>query len=284
MIKLLRKDVPIVFLCSHFEVSKSGFYSWLHRDQEVKIKERETKRDQVVEAFKKFKNRYGSPRICISLNNDGVQISENTVAKIMKKEGLAARKKKAFKVVCMDDKISDEVHERLFKIEDNKSLEVNEVWAGDITYIPVDNKFLYLSIVMDLKRRKILGCSIDDTLGAEGVITAFKNACKAEGKTGEIFHSDQGAQYKALDFKNLLIKKGVKGSMSRKGNCYDNSIVESFFKTFKSELLWAQSFKNEKDLRSQILNYIDVFYNQERIHSSLDYKSPLEYELTIKAS
>lgn len=199
-------------------------------------------------------------------------------------EHLIARKKKAFKVVTIAESISENVHERLFKIEEYKNLEANEVWAGDITYLPVDNKFLYLSVVMDLKRRKVLGWSLDETLSSEGVIKALSNAAKKEGLTGKIFHSDQGAQYKSLAFRKLLNDYEIQGSMSRKGNCYDNAFVETFFKTLKSELLWNQSFKSEDHLRSEIFNYIECWYNRKRIHTSLDNRSPLEYELGIKAA
>lgn len=238
----------------------------------------------ITDAFKKFKGRYGSPRIYIYMRSQGVVISENTVAKIMKEEGLFARKKKRFKIVSMDEEVSEVVHDRHFKIEENKDFKINEVWAGDITYIPVDNKFIYLSVVMDLKRRKVLGWSIDQTLSSDGVIKALKNACASEGEAGGIFHSDQGVQYKSIKFKKLLEEKGILGSMSRKGNCYDNAFVETFFKTFKSELLWAQSFFNEEHLESEIFEYIECWYNRKRIHSSLDNKSPLEYELAIKAA
>ena len=202
----------------------------------------------------------------------------------MKKEGLISRKKRAFKVVTLAEEISEDVHDRLFRIEDELPLEINEVWAGDITYLPVDNKFLYLSVVMDLKRRKILGWSLDETLSSRGVIEALSDACRREGVSGSIFHSDQGVQYKSLDFRALLSNKGIEGSMSRKGNCYDNAFVETFFKTLKSELLWNQSFKNEEHLKNEIFEYIESWYNRKRIHSSLDNKSPLEYELTIKAA
>ena len=153
------------------------------------------------------------------------------------------------------------------------------MWAGDITYIPVDNKFIYLSVVMNLKRRKIVGWSIDETLSSGGVIKALENACKGERKVASVFHSDQGTQYKSLRFRDILRKYGIKGSMSRRGNCYDNAFVETFFKTIKSELLWNQNLSSEKHLKFEIFEYIESWYNRKRIHTSLDNKSPLVYEL-----
>ena len=131
--------------------------------------------------------------------------------------------KKAFKVVETKEAVSNDVHQRHFRIEEGKEMEVNEVWAGDISCIPIDNKFLYLSVVMDIKRRKIVGWSIDETLSSEGVIKALEDACRREGVSGMFFHSDQGVQYKSLRFRKLLIDMNVQGSMSRRGNCYDNA-------------------------------------------------------------
>jgi transposase InsO family protein len=137
---------------------------------------------------------------------------------------------------------------------------------------------------MDLKRRKLIGWSLDKTLSSRGVIKALSDARAKEGVIGKVFHSDQGVQYKSLAFRELLSENGIQGSMSRRGNCYDNAFVETFFKSFKSELFWNQNFESEEHLRSEIFEYIESWYNRKRIHTSLDNKSPLEYELEIKAA
>nr|WP_232215051.1 IS3 family transposase [Bacteriovorax sp. BAL6_X] len=276
----LSSEISLTFLCDHFSVSRSGYYAWLRRTASRRNITLSEYRGLVKNTFKKFKGRYGSPRIHIYLKSKGISISENTIAKLMNEEGLAARKKKSFKAVSLDERVSNEAHERIFKIEENKEFKRNEVWAGDITYIPVDNKFLYLSVVMDLKRRKIVGWSIDETLSSIGVIKALENACKREREVASVFHSDQGAQYKSIGFRDTLKKYKIRGSMSRRGNCYDNAFVETFFKTIKSELLWNQNFLSEKHLKFEIFEYIESWYNRKRIHSSLDNKSPLEYELS----
>lgn len=281
---ILSKYVPVTFLCTHFNVSSSGYYSWRKRDSSKKEVIRQEHREHVKKGFKDSKKRYGSPRLSLALKAKGVSICENTVAKIMRSEGLVARKKKAFKVVGLNEDVAVNAHERVFKIEEKKDLKVNEVWAGDITYLPVDNKFLYLSVVMDLKRRKIVGWSLDETLSSEGVIKALSDAIVREGVAGRVFHSDQGVQYKSLAFRKFLSDNDIQGSMSRRGNCYDNAFVETFFKSFKSELFWNQSFESEDHLRSEIFEYIESWYNRKRIHSSLDNKSPLEYELGIQAA
>ena len=202
----------------------------------------------------------------------------------MKEEGLAARRKKRFKVHIVKEEKIESVAERLFKIEDNKKFSVNELWVGDITYIPFDNNFLYLSVVLDVGRRKIVGWSLDKTLSSDGVTKALRRAFSLEGTAANIFHSDQGVQYKSKVFRKVLQDMGIKASMSRRGNCYDNAYVETFFKTFKSELLWNDDFKSEDDLRFKIFKYIELFYNKKRLHSALDYKSPLEYEIEKRAS
>jgi putative transposase len=265
-------------------VSRSGYYAWRDRGCSNRAFVYQENVEHVRDAFDTSKGRYGSPRLFLALKANHISISENTVAKIMREEGLVARKKNSFKVVTLDEEITEDVHERVFRIEDEKELKVNEVWAGDITYLPVDNKFLYLSVVMDLKRRKILGWSLDKTLSSQGVINALSDASSREGVAGKVFHSDQGVQYKSLAFRELLSDHDIKGSMSRKGNCYDNAFVETFFKTFKSELIWNQTFESEEHLRSEIFEYIEIWYNRKRIHSSLDNKSPLEYELGINAA
>lgn len=276
--------MPVSFICCHFNVSRSGYYSWLNRAKSEREKLREERVERVVESFNVNRGRYGSPRVLIDLKKNGYSISENTVAKIMREKGLVARKKRAFKIVTLKEEVSTEIPKRSFMIEDKPNLKINEIWAGDITYLPVDNKFLYLSVVMDLKRRKITGWSLDDRLGSEGVIRALEDSYRREGVAGSIFHSDQGVQYKSLAFKEKLKAIGSKASMSRRGNCYDNAFIESFFKSLKSELLWNQSFRSEAHLRQEIFEYIEYWYNRKRIHSGLGNKSPLEYELEIKVA
>jgi putative transposase len=238
----------------------------------------------VKTAFKANYGRYGPPRLWTYFQREEHSISSNTVAKMMKNQSLAARIKKSFKVVKDQDHIQAGVAKRLFKIEEKKEFELNDVWVGDITYIPINNKFLYLSAVMDLKRRKIVGWSIDETLGSNGVIKAFKEAVASEGTSGDVFHSDQGVQYKSEAFRALLDKAGTKASMSRKGNCYDNPFIETFFKTLKSELIWAKDFESEDDIKIQIFEFIEIWYNRKRIHTGLDNMSPLEYELELTAN
>jgi putative transposase len=172
--------VPVAFLCQYFKVSRSGFYSSQKEAYSAQQQKLEKRKQIIKMFFEHFKGRYGSPRLAIHLKTIGESISENTIAKVMREQGLFARKKRKFKVVSLKEETRKDAHERHYLIEDQKELKINEVWAGDITYIPVNNKFLYLSVVMDIKRRKVLGWSLDETLSSEGVIKAFKSACRIE--------------------------------------------------------------------------------------------------------
>lgn len=280
--KELSGKVPVAFLCRHFGVSRSGFYAFRPARSQHSRTRRDFLKKEIKRLFEASKGTYGSPRIFHDLASTGVPCSENTVAEIMRKMGLCADLKKKFKVMTTDSNHNGPIAPRLFKTEEFNVKRPNEIWAGDITYIRHGNKFMYLSVVLDLFTRKVVGWSITETLHAQGVIDALKMAFDREGNTaGIVFHSDRGVQFACQQFKELLDGKKALPSMSRKGNCYDNAFVESFFKSLKSELIYREVFETEKDLRSAIFEYIETWYNRKRLHSSLGYLSPLEYEIRI---
>lgn len=277
--KKLENDIPIAFMCRHFEVSRSGYYSWCKGTATMRKTKQMFLLAEIQRLFANSKKTYGSPRIFQELSKKGHSCSENTIAKMMKALGLTGDQKKKFKVVTTDSNHSGPIASRVFKIEDFNVKGPNEIYAGDITYIALNEKFLYLSVVIDLFSRRVVGWSINDTLEAKGVIAALEMAFAREGNNaGVIFHSDRGVQYASSDFRELLDDKKAIPSMSRKGNCYDNAFAETFFKTIKSELIYRQEFESEKDLRSAIFEYIETWYNRKRLHSSLGYLSPVEYE------
>jgi putative transposase len=229
--------------------------------------------------FKESKGTYGSPRVFHELMVRGFSVSENTVAKYMKELSLDGRLKKKFRVKTTDSNHNGPIAGREFKVEDGAPSGPNQVLAGDITYLKLGTCFFYLSIVMDLYSRKIVGWSITNSLHTTGVLNALKMALKNCGsKTKIIFHSDRGVQYASRLFLNLLSKNEVLPSMSRKGNCYDNAFVESWFKSLKSEWLYRHDYENETELRALVFEYIETWYNRKRLHSSLGYQSPLGYE------
>lgn len=234
--------------------------------------------DEIDNIFKESKQTYGSPRIHKILLNKGFQVSENTVAKYMRDLKIDARLKKKFKIKTTDSDHTDPIADRIFKVEDSAPEKPNEVLAGDITYLKVGSTFYYLSIVMDLYNREILGWSVNKNLTVIGPLKALKVALKnCSPKTKIIFHSDRGSQYASQVFRDFIENKNVIPSMSRKGNCYDNAYVESWFKSFKSECFYRKNIKSESDLRALVFNYIECWYNKKRLHSSLDYMSPIEY-------
>lgn len=277
--KKLENEIPIAFMCRHFEVSRSGYYSWCKGTATMRKTKQMFLLAEIQRLFANSKKTYGSPRIFQELSKKSYSCSENTIAKMMKALGLTGDQKKKFKVLTTDSNHSGPIAARVFKIEDFKVKGPNEIYAGDITYVALNDKFLYLSVVIDLFSRRVVGWSINDTLEAKGVVEALEMAFAREGNNaGVIFHSDRGVQYASSDFRELLDDKKAIPSMSRKGNCYDNAFAETFFKTIKSELIYRQEFESEKDLRHAIFEYIETWYNRKRLHSSLGYLSPVEYE------
>ena len=198
----------------------------------------------------------------------------------MKEMGLDARLKKKYSVKTTDSNHSKPIAPRVFKVEEGVPSGPNQILAGDITYLRLGSCFFYLSVVMDIFNRKIVGWSITDSLDTTGVLNALKMALQSCGNTAQIvFHSDRGVQYASKVFLELLANKEMIPSMSRKGNCYDNAFVESFFKSLKSEWLYRNDYQSESQLRALVFEFIEVWYNRKRLHSSLGYLSPLEYEI-----
>ena len=278
----LSQSIPISFLCTHFKVSRSGYYSWKNS-----VGTRNECRDIVVKAIKEeFEmsgGTYGSPRIQQCLQDREIPCSINTVAKIMREEGIKVKNKKKFTPKTTDSNHNSPIAPREFKSEQGTPDFPNKVWAGDITYILVGKVFYYLSVVMDLFNREIVGWSIDKTLEAKGVVAALKNAIITQGADVQIiFHSDRGSQYASILFRNLLNEEEFIPSMSRKGNCYDNCYVESFFATLKKDIKTMGVILTEDNIRSEIFKYIEVWYNRKRKHSSLGNMNPHQFKIKME--
>jgi len=206
-------------------------------------------------------------------------VSENTVAKYMREMGLDARLKQKFRVLTTDSNHSGPIAPRRFKSEEQLPCRPYEVLAGDITYLRINDTFLYLAVVMDLYNREIVGWSMSRSLKSKIVVDAMKMAvanCTPETKM--VFHSDRGSQYASKVFIDLLSNQSVLPSMSRRGNCYDNCYVESWFSSLKKEWVYRRSYSSEDELRASVFEYIETWYNNKRRHSSLGNVSPLEYK------
>jgi transposase InsO family protein len=273
--------IPVNYLCSYLNVSESGYYFWCNKSEGQRFKTKEKICLEVKRIFKWSKETYGSPRIYEELKDLGFSVSENTVCKYMKEMGLDARLKKKFKVQTTDSNHNDPIAPRLFKVETEHCLpkKPGQLLAGDITYLRLGSSFVYLAVVIDLYNREVVGWSMSRSLETQIVLGALDMAMKKLGPDVEIiFHSDRGSQYASTAYRNFLKNKKVKPSMSRRGNCYDNAYVESWFSSLKKEWIYKSTYFTEEELRSLVFEYIEVWYNKKRKHSSLGYLSPVQYK------
>jgi transposase InsO family protein len=214
-------------------------------------------------------------------------VSENTVAKYMNELGLDARLKKKYRVMTTDSNHSNPIAPRLFKTECEHTLPTrpHQVLAGDITYLKLGTHFIYLAVVLDLYNREVVGWSMGKTLETSLVLNALDSAMRVVGPNAEvIFHSDRGSQYASEAYRKMLRNKDIQPSMSRRGNCYDNAYVESWFASLKKEWIYRSSYKTEDELRALVFEYIEIWYNKKRTHSSLGYLSPVEYRNTTTSA
>ena len=263
--------MPLFRCCKLLDVSRSGYYDWLKKPpaiDELGLK--------VVEIFCKFKRRYGAIRIRNELKKEGIKASKKKIGKAMKKYNLVAKATKKF-VATTDSKhnlpISPNLLMRNFTV-----FAPNMVWATDLTYISTEQGFRYLAVVIDLFDRAIVGWSLSDNMRKELVISAMEMAVRRrKPPKGLIAHSDRGSQYCSYKYQELLTKNGFKSSMSAKGDPWDNAVVESFFGTFKTELIHGEKWTGDLKLQRDVREYIEIDYNRTQQHSSLGYVSPHEF-------
>jgi len=233
--------------------------------------------DQIREVYNGNKQRYGSPRITAELRSKGMKISKKRVARIMKKHGIKSRIRRRYKITT-NSKHKLPVAENLVEMKFNPE-RANSLWSSDITYIRTREGWLYLAVVLDLWSRSVISWSADKFMDENLVIrTLDKAIASREKQEGLIFHSDRGSQYASLRVRKLLEQNEIRQSMSSKGNCYDNAPVESFFSTLKREMVYRENFKTREEAKRSLFEYIEVFYNRKRRHSSLGYLSPLDFE------
>ena len=272
-----RGQYPLLMMCKVLGVSRSGFYKWLDRPKSNREQRRELMQAKVVDIYSTYKARYGAPRIAKELKALGMSCSTNTVADILQQQGLKARNGKAFRygahALTMNN-VSDNLLWRDFSAG-----RPNEKWTSDITYVWVKDRWLYLATVMDLFSRSIVGWALDTSMTEDLVMEALSMAFKRRDiKPGLIIHSDRGVQYRSRKYIDFMRSWGCKPSMSRKGNCWDNAPMESFFSRLKVELIYAEQFRSIGEAKSGIFEYIEVFYNRLRRHSAIGYVSPVEFE------
>lgn len=265
-------------MCHALKVSRSGYYDWLHRKPSARILETQKAKEMIKTIYKKSKGRYGSPKITEELRSRGLKLSRPRVARLMRSEGIKSIVHKKYKVVTTDSKhhypIAYNYLNRNFKVQ-----RPGKVWVSDITYIRTDQGWVYLTIIMDLFDRKIIGWALSKTLTTrDTVLAAWRMALINRPIMGHlIFHSDRGVQYASHEFRRALTNKPVLQSMSRKGDCWDNAVAENFFKILKSELVYHYRFKDRWQAKNEIFQFIEIWYNRQRRHSYLGYLTPEEF-------
>ena len=277
-IKEHRGEFPVGATCRVLGVSKAGYYASLDRPPSDRRRRREALAGKVRAVHEENRGVYGSPRVHRALVAQGEQVCENTVARVMKERGISARAKKKFVPRTTD---SSHPHAAAPNVLGRKfdAPAPDRKWAADITYVPTDEGWLYVAAVVDLYSRKVVGWSMAEHMRAELVGDALKMALGMRSPPpGLLHHSDRGVQYACDDYQHLLRSNGVVCSMSGKGDCWDNAVMESFWATLKTELVHREKYATREQARASIFEYIEVFYNRQRLHSSLGYVSPESFE------
>ena len=272
-----RERANVGLMCKVLNISRSGYYAWLKRPRSRRSKENRKLADHIRITHAKSRKIYGAPRIYRKLRENGISCSQNRVARIMKQEGIRGVVPRKFKATT-DSKHNFPVAPNLL----NRNFDVKEphrVWLADITYISTGEGWLYLSAVMDLGSRRIIGWAMSDRMKRKLTLDALMMAiCNHPQTNGIIHHSDRGSQYASEDYQKKLQSHGLVGSMSRKGNCWDNAPMESFFHTLKTEWVYGFKYRTRQEATSNIFDYIEIFYNRQRSHSKLGYITPCQYE------
>jgi putative transposase len=276
-----RKTWPLVAMCRVLAVSRSGYHVWRKRAVSSHVARRAELATKISPIFIASRGTYGSPRIHRQLLQAGEQVDRKTVAKVMKQAGLFAASPKRFVPATTDSRHDLPIAPNRLK-QDFDASAPNQKWCADITYIWTDQGWMYLACVMDCFSRLIVGWSMSGRLAGSLVNAALRMAIdRRQPDTGLVHHSDRGCQYAAAIYKALLSSCGIQPSMSRVGCCYDNAMMESFFATLKRELIHRRTFADPKEAESAIFEYIEIFYNRKRLHSSLGYLSPQAFEAQI---
>lgn len=271
-------DWPVDVACNVLEVSRSGYYAWRERPISSQSNRRAELAAKIHAIHADNRSVYGSPRIWKALKSSGQRVSQNTVAKVMRAQGLRGKVKRKF-VPCTTDSAHDRPIASNILDRQFASDTPNRKWAGDITYIPTDEGWLYLAGVIDLHSRRIVGWSMADHMQTDLVASALTMAlARRQPAAGLLHHSDRGVQYASDAYQELLRKNRIEVSMSGKGDCWDNAVMESFWATLKTELVHHEHYATRQQARRSIFEYIEVFYNRKRLHSSLGYVSPETFE------
>ena len=272
-----KTNFPVDFMCEQLEVSRSGYYAWRDREPSKHAKDDEALAAEIAALHAESRRTYGSPRIHEDLKDAGHKTSRKRVARLMNEQGLAARRKKRFRRTTDSNHslpVAENILDRDFVVD-----EPNRVWVTDITYIWTREGWLYLAAIVDLYSRAVVGWAMSETIDRNLCLNALTMAVVArKPKPGLVHHSDRGSQYASADYQRALRDNQMVCSMSRKGDCWDNAVAESFWSTIKVELIHGVDFVSRAAAQQAVFEYIEVFYNRRRRHSTIDYRTPAQQE------
>jgi putative transposase len=269
---------PVAALCRNLEVTRQGYYAFAARPPSARVERDIALMDAVGRVHAESRETYGSPRVRHALRRDGLRVGKLRVERAMRSLGISARRRRRFRVTTAANPrhaVEPNVLNREFSAE-----RPNQRWVTDISYVWSDEGWCYLAVIIDLFSRAVVGWALDATLSTTLPLAALDMALRRRrpDALGLLHHSDRGCQYTSHEYRSELSARGLDVSMSRKGNCWDNAVAESFFSTIKAELIRGRRWSNRLELRSAVFEYIEVFYNRRRLHSSLGYKAPAEFE------
>jgi transposase InsO family protein len=276
----MSQEHSLAAMCQAFEVSPSGYYDWRRRQsasgrraqQDQKLKE------QVLQIHRNSRKTYGSPRICASLREGGQRHGRNRIRRLMREQNISGRQKRRFRVRTTDSNHDQPVAPNRLAAGPTPQ-RPNQIWAADITYVDTKQGWVYVAAILDLYSRRVVGWAVSSQINTALVLAALRMAlCHRQPSAGLIFHSDRGVQYASLEYRQALAVAKLVASMSRKANCYDNAAMESFWSTLKLELIYRREFADQSQVRQAVFDYIEVFYNRQRLHSALGYQSPAAFE------
>jgi putative transposase len=270
-------------MCRLLAVSRSGYYAWLHRPPRAQAEAEQQLQQKVQHYFTQGRGTYGTRRIKYLLAKDGLVVSRRRIGRVLTQAGLRCKTRRKFKAPTAAGQaqtVAPNLLNRAFTVP-----KPDTVYVGDITYLPTGEGWLYLAVVLDLCSRAVVGWSMADHMRAELVQQALAMAIgQRQPATGLIMHTDRGSQYGADSYRQFLAQHRIQASMSRKGNCWDNAVAESFFHTLKTELIHLEDFDTHDHAQTAVCEYIEVFYNRQRCHSANDYLAPLAYEQVLKTN
>ncbi|MFD0085147.1 IS3 family transposase [Priestia megaterium] len=272
-----RSEFSVMKMCSALHVSTSGFYKWLKTTPSQQEIQKTRIMERITFHFNDSKQRYGSPKLTALLRKEGFTVTERTVTNYMQELGIRSCVSRKFNAQTTDSNHNDPIAPNLLN-QQFHVVEPNRVWAADITYIPCREGRLYLASLLDLCTREIVGWRLGERMTTDLVLGALEEAYqKQQPGKGLLHHSDRGTQYASTDYREQLQLYNMQASMSRKGNCYDNACIESFHSVLKKELIYCTKFHTREQAKQAIFEYIELFYNRKRIHSSLGYLSPVQF-------